>query len=66
MQASVLALNPDESAVLRLVLQRVGISTRLFTELDRSRDEGPTLASDLLVLAFNREIPISILTYSQA
>lgn len=57
MQASLLAFNADESAVLRLVLQRAGLATRVTANLEEASREWPNQSSDLLVLAFRREVP---------
>jgi DNA-binding response OmpR family regulator len=58
MQASLLAFSADESAVLRLVLQRAGLATNVTADLDEASREWPNQSADLLVLAFRREVPI--------
>lgn len=59
MQALTLVYNPDESAILRLVLQRVGISARLTTDLDQAFNEWPDQAIELIVLALKKDIPLA-------
>ena len=58
MQASLLAFNADESAVLRLVLQRAGLASRITADLEEASRDWPNQNSDLLVLAFRRDVPI--------
>jgi DNA-binding response OmpR family regulator len=58
MQASLLAFNADESAVLRLVLQRAGLATRVSADVEEASRDWPNQSSDLLVLAFRREVPV--------
>lgn len=58
MQASILAFNADESAVLRLVLQRAGLATRVTADMEEASRDWPNQSSDLLVLAFRRDIPV--------
>jgi DNA-binding response OmpR family regulator len=58
MQASILAFSADESAVLRLVLQRAGLASRVTTDSEEASREWPNQNSDLLVLAFKRDVPL--------
>jgi DNA-binding response OmpR family regulator len=58
MQASLLAFNADEGAVLRLVLQRAGLAARITADLEEASRDWPNQNSDLLVLAFRRDVPI--------
>jgi DNA-binding response OmpR family regulator len=51
MYALLLAHNPDESAVLRLVLQRAGFASRVTTDLEISIREWQEKPSDLVLLA---------------
>jgi DNA-binding response OmpR family regulator len=51
MYALLLAHNPDESAVLRLVLQRAGFASRVTTDLETSIREWQEKPSDLVLLA---------------
>lgn len=62
MQALLLVYNPDESAVLRLVLQRSGLVARITTDLEQAIQEWPSQPADLIFLAFDkREIPIKFI-----
>jgi DNA-binding response OmpR family regulator len=66
MQASILAFNADESAVLRLVLQRAGLATRVTADMEEASRDWPNQSSDLLVLAFRRDVPISFVRQLRA
>ena len=58
MYATLLAHNPDESAVLRLALQRAGFAARITTELDQTIQEWGNKPVDLVLLSFKDQIPI--------
>lgn len=58
MYALLLAHNADESAVLRLALQRAGFASRVTTDLEDSIHDWPTKPSDLVLLSFKDEIAI--------
>lgn len=67
MQALLLVYNPEESAVLRLVLQRVGLSARISTNLEQAIDNWPDQPSDLIFLACERgEIPVQFIRQLRA
>lgn len=67
MQALLLVYNPEESAVLRLVLQRVGLTTRISTNLEQAIDSWPDQPSDLILLACERaEIPVPFIRQLRA
>ena len=57
MNALLLAHNVDESAVLRLALQRAGCATLLTTDLVQAIRDWPSHPADLIVLAFKDEVP---------
>jgi len=57
MYALLLAHNADESAVLRLALQRAGFASRVTTDLKQVVKEWPDQPSDLVLLSFPDEIP---------
>ena len=56
MYALLLAHNADESAVLRLVLQRAGFASRVTTDLDASIQDLQDKPSDLVLLAFKDQV----------
>jgi DNA-binding response OmpR family regulator len=58
MYALLLAHNADESAVLRLVLQRAGFASRITTDLDSSIQDLQDKPSDLVLLAFKDQVAI--------
>lgn len=59
MRAFLLVYNPDESAVLRLVLQRAGLAAAISTSLEQAVEDWPRQTADLIVLAFaNKDIPL--------
>lgn len=67
MQALILVYNPDESAVLRLVLQRVGLAARITTDLEQAITDWPAQPADLIFLAFDRrEIPAQFIRQLRA
>lgn len=67
MQALLLVYNPDESAVLRLVLQRVGLAARITTDLEQAVNDWPAQPADLIFLAFDRrEIPVPFIRQLRA
>jgi DNA-binding response OmpR family regulator len=59
MYALLLAHNADESAVLRLALQRAGFASRVTTDLEDAINEWQTKPSDLVLLSFKDEIAIT-------
>jgi len=58
MYALLLAHNADESAVLRLVLQRAGFASRITTDLESSIQSWQEKTSDLVLLAFKEQVAI--------
>jgi DNA-binding response OmpR family regulator len=58
MYALLLAHNADESAVLRLILQRAGFAARISTDLDASIQDWQEKPSDLVLLSFKEEIAL--------
>ncbi|MFN2232603.1 MAG: response regulator transcription factor [Anaerolineales bacterium] len=58
MYALLLAHNADESAVLRLVLQRAGFASRVTTDLETSIQEWQDKPSDLILLASKDQVAI--------
>ena len=58
MYALLLAHNADESAVLRLVLQRAGFASRITTDLVASIQTWQEKPSDLVLLAFKDQVAI--------
>ena len=58
MYALLLAYNADESAVLRLILQRAGFAARITTDLDASIKNWQEKPSDLVLLSFKDEIAL--------
>lgn len=58
MYALLLAHNADESAVLRLVLQRAGFASRLTTDLESSIQDLQDKPSDLVLLAIKDQVAI--------
>lgn len=59
MYALLLAHNADESAVLRLALQRAGFASRITTDLKQAIQEWPNQTADLVLLSFPDDVPIS-------
>jgi len=57
MYALLLAHNADESAVLRLALQRAGFASRVTTDLKLVINEWADQPSDLVLLSFPENIP---------
>lgn len=67
MQALLLVYNPDESAVLRLALQRVGLPAHITTNLEQAVHNWPDQPSDLIFLAFERtDIPVQFIRQLRA
>lgn len=67
MQALLLVYNPEESAVLRLVLQRVGLPARITTNLEQAIENWPDQPSDLIFLACERaDIPVQFIRQLRA
>ncbi len=58
MYALLLAHHADESAVLRLVLQRAGLSSRVTTDLTQAIQEWDDQPLDLILLSFRDQVPI--------
>jgi DNA-binding response OmpR family regulator len=58
MYALLLAHHADESAILRLVLQRAGLSSRVTTDLDQAIEEWEDQPLDLIVLSIRDQIPL--------
>jgi DNA-binding response OmpR family regulator len=58
MHALLLAHNADESAVLRLVLQRAGFASRVTTDLKQGILEWDDHPTDLVLLSFKDQIPV--------
>lgn len=58
MYALLLAHHADESAVLRLVLQRAGLSSRVTTDLGQAIQEWDDQPLDLILLSFKDEVPL--------
>ena len=59
MYALLLTHNADESAVLRLALQRAGFASRITMDLKQAIQEWPNQPSDLILLSFPNDAPIS-------
>jgi DNA-binding response OmpR family regulator len=59
MYALLLTHNADESAVLRLALQRAGFASRITTDLKQAIQAWPDQTTDLVLLSFPDEVPIS-------
>lgn len=57
MYALLLAHNADESAVLRLALQRAGFASRVTTDLKQAIKDWPNNPSDLVLLSFPESAP---------
>ena len=62
MYALLLAHNADESAILRLALQRAGFASRITTELKQAIQDWPNQPLDLVLLAFPDDVPISLVS----
>lgn len=58
MYALLLAHHADESAVLRLVLQRAGLSSRVTTDLAQAIQEWDDQSLDLILLSFKDHVPL--------
>lgn len=58
MYALLLAHHADESAILRLVLQRAGLSSRVTTDLSQAIQEWDNQPIDLILLSFREQIPL--------
>ncbi len=58
MYALLLAHNADESAVLRLALQRAGFASRVTTDLKQAVTDWPDSPSDMVLLSFPENAPI--------
>ena len=61
MYALLLAHNADESAVLRLALQRAGFASRVITDLQQGIKDWPNTPSDLVLLSFPEQAPIGLI-----
>lgn len=62
MYALLLAYNADESAVLRLALQRAGFVSRVITDLKQAIHDWPNQPADLVLLAFPEDAPIPLVS----
>ncbi len=58
MYALLLAHNADESAVLRLTLQRAGLAARISTEIQHILESWQAQPSDLILLSFQDGAPL--------
>jgi DNA-binding response OmpR family regulator len=58
MYALLLAHNADESAVLRLALQRAGFASRVTTDLDQAIQDWHDQPSELVLLSFRDLVPV--------
>lgn len=61
MYALLLAHNADESAVLRLALQRAGFASRVTTDLKQAIHELQEQPTDLILLSFKDSIPLDLI-----
>jgi DNA-binding response OmpR family regulator len=61
MYALLLAHNADESAVLRLALQRAGFASRVTTDFKESIQDWQTKPADMVLLAFKDEVEITLI-----
>lgn len=59
MQALLLVSNPDERAVLQLILQRVGLAARVASNQDEVLERWPQETADLAILVFDRDVPLA-------
>jgi DNA-binding response OmpR family regulator len=67
MEAFLLCHNSDESAILRLALQRVGFNVRSDSDLARYAANWHEFQSDLILLTFTRrELPMNIIRQVRA
>lgn len=61
MYALLLAHNADESAVLRLALQRAGFASRVTTDLKQAIYDLQEQPTDLILLSFKDSIPLDLI-----
>jgi DNA-binding response OmpR family regulator len=61
MYALLLAHNADESAVLRLALQRAGFASRVTTDLKQAVHDLQEQPTDLILLSFKESIPLDLI-----
>jgi len=61
MYALLLAHNADESAVLRLALQRAGFASRVTTDLKQAIHDLQDQPTDLILLSFKDSIPLELI-----
>jgi DNA-binding response OmpR family regulator len=66
MYALLLAHNADESAVLRLALQRAGFASRVTTDLRQAIHELQDQPTDLILLSFKDSIPLELINEIRA
>ena len=66
MYALLLAHNADESAVLRLALQRAGFASRVTTDLRQAIHELQDQPTDLILLSFKDNIPLDLINEIRA
>lgn len=62
MYALLLAHNADESAVLRLALQRAGFAARITTDLIQAVQDWSNQPADLVLLSFPEAVPLSLVS----
>ncbi len=60
MYALLLAHNANESAVLRLALQRAGFASRITTDLRQAVLDWPNQPADMVMLSFPETVPLSL------
>jgi len=58
MYALLLAHNADESAVLRLALQRAGFAARISTDLKQALKDWSDSPSDMILLSYPESVPV--------
>jgi len=60
MYALLLAQNPDENAILSLVLQRTGLAVNTASHVQRAIDTWPDRPADLILLAMSEDLLPSV------
>lgn len=66
MQVLLFSFNNDERSILKLVLQRIGLSIQIATSLDQVNEELPSITADLVVLAPKYQISPSFVRQMRA
>ena len=66
MHALLLAHHSDEISVLKLILQQVGFSLQVNSDLEQAANDWPELSCDLVLLAPRRELPASFVRQLRA